>query len=94
MQSRWTRRALRSLDGIAEHIAHDQPDAAWRMVSRVRESAAMLDRFPSAGRPGRVSGTRELVIDSTPFIIAYRVRNDAVEILAVLHTSRRWPEGF
>jgi plasmid stabilization system protein ParE len=27
-----------------------------------------------------------------PYIVAYQVRDDDVEILAVRHTARRWPE--
>ena len=44
------------------------------------------------GRPGRVLGTRELVIGGLPYIIPYRVRDNYVDILRVLHTSRRWAE--
>jgi plasmid stabilization system protein ParE len=46
------------------------------------------------GRPGRVHGTSELVVDGTPFIVAYRIRDETVEILAVLHSSRKWPDDF
>ena len=94
MRIRWTQRALRALDGIAEYIARDRPTAARWIVRRVRESATKLGSFPSIGRAGRVPRTRELVIDGTPFIIAYRVREETVEILAVLHSSRKWPEDF
>jgi toxin ParE1/3/4 len=37
-------------------------------------------------------GTRELIVSRYPYIIAYRERGTAVEILLVVHTSRRWPE--
>jgi toxin ParE1/3/4 len=53
-----------------------------------------LARFPDSGRPGRVTGTRELVVTQTPFIVAYRRRGDAIEILSVLHGRQRWPDGF
>ncbi len=46
------------------------------------------------GRAGRVPGTRELLIPGTPYIIPYRVRAGAVEILRVFHAARRWPERF
>ena len=57
---------------------------------RIREQAHALRDFPSAGRPGRVRGTRELVIDRTPYIVAYRVRGDEVFILRVLRGARSW----
>ncbi|MBH8572974.1 hypothetical protein I8752_08065 [Nostocaceae cyanobacterium CENA369] len=43
---------------------------------------------------GRIAGTRELVITRTPFIVAYRVRADQIEILAVIHATRRWYDNF
>ena len=52
----------------------------------------LLAKYPSIGRAGRVLGTRELVVGDPPYIIAYRVRDQDLEILRVLHTSRAWPE--
>jgi toxin ParE1/3/4 len=46
------------------------------------------------GRPGRVKGTRELVIVGTPYIVAYRIKGDAVQVLRVLHGAQKWPQGF
>ena len=68
--------------------------AAERMVERIRDSVDQLTQFPSLGRTGRVSGTRELIIDGTPFIVPYRVREDAIEIIAVFHAAQRWPDRF
>lgn len=48
-----------------------------------------------AGRTGRVSDTRELVIAGTPYVVAYRITHQSeVQILAVLHGKRRWPDAF
>jgi toxin ParE1/3/4 len=46
------------------------------------------------GRAGRVTGTRELVIPNTPFIVPYRGKGEMVIILRVFHAARRWPESF
>lgn len=53
-----------------------------------------LQRFPESGRLGRVEGTRELVVDRTPYIAAYRIAGDTVRILRVLHGAREWPEDI
>ncbi len=53
-----------------------------------------LARTPLVGRPGRVGNTRELVMTKLPFIVAYQVTPSTVEILAVIHTARLWPETF
>jgi toxin ParE1/3/4 len=47
---------------------------------------------PALGRPGRVAGTRELVIPRTPYIVPYRVNGDVVQIITVLHDAQRWPD--
>jgi len=47
-----------------------------------------------AGRDGRVAGTRELVIRGTPFIVAYRIERNELQILAVFHAARKWPDEF
>jgi len=60
----------------------------------VIRAVEQLSDFPEIGRPGRVAGTRELVIQSTPYIVAYRLRGRSVRILALLHGARRWPTRF
>ncbi|MEQ1589484.1 MAG: type II toxin-antitoxin system RelE/ParE family toxin [Gallionella sp.] len=93
MRVRWLRKALLNLDQAANYIAQDNPKAAAEFVIHLRDSALMLGEQPNLGRVGRISGTRELVIANLPYILPYRVRNDTVEILRVLHTARKWPEA-
>ena len=49
-------------------------------------------RFPEMGHPGRIDGTRELVISNTPYIAAYRIADNSVRILRVLHGAQQWPD--
>ena len=91
MRVRWLRTALRNLDHHANYIAKDNPDAARRAVERVRAAVSQLAQYPSMGRIGRVPGTRELIVGGAPWIIVYRVRADAVEIIRVLHGAQKWP---
>lgn len=94
MRVKWLRTALANLNTEAEYIARDDPAAASRVVIRILNAVEDLREFPALGRPGRVIGTRELVIPSTPYIVPYRVRKDAVEVLRVFHASRQWPKRF
>ncbi len=94
MTLRWTAPALRDLEEIGDYIARDNKGAAARIVMAVLDRAEFLTAQPLLGRPGRVSGTRELVIAGTPYIVAYRVQGDETQILAVLHGARRWPTRF
>jgi addiction module RelE/StbE family toxin len=92
LRLRWTRLAERDLDQIGDYIGQDNPAAAARVVLELIDQAeTLLPEHPAIGRPGRVLGTRELVIGNLPYIIAYRVRERDVEILRVLHTARAWP---
>ena len=87
MHVRWLRQALRNLDEEASYIAQEDPQAAQQVVQRVLDSVAMLVDQPGIGRPGRVPGTREL-------IVPYRVRGETIEVLRIFHTSRRLPSRW
>ena len=88
----YPRRYSRRLEDIYERIAADDPDAAPRVIERFRIAVERLQEFPMIGRPGRVEGTRELVVPDTPYLVPYRVRGHAVEILRVFHGARKWPK--
>jgi addiction module RelE/StbE family toxin len=91
---RWLKRALKNLDEEAEYIARDNPQAAARIVERIATSVDRLATHPASGRPGRVPGTRELVISGAPYVVPYLVRDETVEILRVFHAASKWPEKF
>ena len=94
MRVRWLRTALRNLDDEASFNAANDMAAARLVVARIMEVVGQLAEQPGLGRPGRVHGTRELVVSKTRYIVPYRVRGDSVEILRVFHTSLRLPDGW
>jgi plasmid stabilization system protein ParE len=94
MRVKWLRSALRNLDEEATYIASDDVAAARIVVSHILNAVAMLAEQPGLGRPGRVPGTRELVVGKTRYLVPYRVRGDTVEILRVFHTSRHPPQRW
>jgi addiction module RelE/StbE family toxin len=93
MQVRWSPAAADDLEEIFDYIRLDRPNAAERVVRRIFDRALSLRPHPYQGRPGRVSGTRELSLPPLPFILVYRVADhaDAVEIVNVIHGAERWP---
>jgi toxin ParE1/3/4 len=91
---RWTLPAVDHLREIFEYMAADNPGAAVRTVERIRNAIRQTARMPNAGRLGRVGGTREVVVLGTGYLVAYRVLDDAIHVLAVLHGARKWPESF
>jgi toxin ParE1/3/4 len=92
MRLEWSIFAQADRDAIFDYIEADSPQAAITIDDRIREQAETLIQFPQSGRIGRVEGTRELVVDRTPYIVAYRTMRGTVRILRVLHGARRWPD--
>ena len=77
-----------------EYIAQEDPGAAAKVYAHIRERVAALAEQPGLGRPGRIFGTRELVIEKYPYIVPYRIEDNEVQILRVFHTSRRPPKTW
>jgi len=94
MEIIWRASALNDLEAVREFIVQDNPRAAARVLMAIRAAVDRLGQHPSLGRAGRVEGTRELIISNAPYIVAYRVVENQVRILAVIHTSRQWPKRF
>jgi toxin ParE1/3/4 len=89
----WTRRATQHLRAAYDYWASEKsPTAAGAMLDRIFSVVELLETFPEAGRPGRIAGTRELVVVPIPFLIAYRTRHSKIEILSLLHGARKWPD--
>ena len=94
MQVRWTRKALTNLDNAVQYIAADKPVAAKDIAQHIWQTAQMLAAQPGMGRPGRVAGTRELVVPGLPYILPYVEKNGVIFILRVMHTSMKWTDKF
>ena len=94
MQVRWLSPAILDLVALRKYIEEDNPAAAASVAKRILTEIELLKDYPGMGKHGRVEGTRELVSSGLPYIIAYRVKNNAIEILRVLHGSMKWPERF
>ncbi len=87
----WSRRAIRHLAQLREHIAKDSEQNAALVASRILNAVELLQNHPELGRPGRAVGTRELVVPQTSYVVPYRVRRDSLELIAVFHGRRAWP---
>ena len=86
--------AEQDLEAAYDYAQQDSEKAAKRLVKRIFSGVGMLTRYPLAGRAGRVQGTRELVVAGTPYVIAYRIHREEIQILAILHGAQRWPTTF
>jgi addiction module RelE/StbE family toxin len=91
MRIRWSPEAAVDFAGIVEYIRTQSPATAERIARSIYDSVTSLDTFPERGRPGKIGGTRELVLTPLPFVVVYRVRQELVEIVRIVHGSQRWP---
>ena len=92
MHVKWLRGALRNLHQAVDYIARDNPVAASHVAEALWDASVRLGQHPHMGRPGRLKGTRELIVPRLPYVIRYRIKADAVEILRIHPLAQRWPE--
>ena len=91
MQVQWTVSASSDRENTINYIAKDSLTAALSQLDEIEGQTDRLADYPKLGRPGRVKGTRELVVNRTPFIVVYRIKGEMVQILRVLHGAQQWP---
>lgn len=77
---------------IVDYISDDNPDAAQRLKDEIEDKVSKLREHPQLYRPGRVAGTREMVVRPN-YIVVYVEDSHAVVILRVLHAAQLWPPG-
>ena len=94
MKLEWSEAARSDRKQIYDYIDANNPRAAIAVDERIRDSLERLLDFPMSGRIGRVGGTRELVIDRTPYLAAYLVGDGTVRVLRLLHGAQEWPDDF
>ncbi len=80
------------LTAAFEYLDAINSKAAAAQMKRIFDGVDQLKRFPESAPAGRVEGTRELVIPRTPFIVVYSIDADIINIVAILHSSQRWPQ--
>lgn len=88
MQIRWTRAAAADLEHISDYLSEHNPGFQARTIRELYEGIRSLRSFPNRGRLGREEGTRELVFSPLPYVVAYRVREQSVEVLRVYHRAQ------
>jgi toxin ParE1/3/4 len=87
----WLDSALDDLASIDAYLRARNPVAADRVVAAILETGDGLHHWSRRGRPGRLPGTRELVMTRYSYFLIYRVTPDSVEIFNVVHGARPWP---
>jgi len=91
MELRWTEAAAADLECIADYLSENTPLHAARIVRAIYESPMQLLDFPALGRPGKVEGTRELVLRPLPYVVVYVPGSDVIHVARILHSAQKWP---
>lgn len=95
MKILWTKRASKHLHAAYKYWDREKSEeAADLMLDRILSTVELLEHNPEMGRRGRIAGTRELVLKPLPFLLAYRVGRKKLEVIALLHGARKWPNAF
>ncbi|MCQ0090515.1 type II toxin-antitoxin system RelE/ParE family toxin [Roseovarius sp. M141] len=86
----WKAPAVADLMAIVDYISDNNPDAALVLMEEIQGKVAQLPGHPKRCRPGRVKGTRELVVRPN-YIVIYAETASTVTVLRVLHAAQMWP---
>ncbi|HRI66935.1 MAG TPA: type II toxin-antitoxin system RelE/ParE family toxin [Polyangium sp.] len=94
LRIKFTPSASVDLDEIVVHIGENNPRAAVQIAERIVQRISLLHEQPLIGRDGRHTGTRELVVTGTRYIVVYRLNTTRqfVEVLRIIHHAQQWPE--
>lgn len=87
---RWADEATTDLVEILDYIEQRNATAAQNLHAAIVQSAENLPLMPYLFRPGRVPGTRELVVHPN-YIVVYQVGSDMIDILRILHSRQQYP---
>jgi len=91
MRIRWTPAAVSDLQSISDYLKDPQPKYRHPTLRRMYERIRGLRDLPYTGRPGRESGTREILFPPMPYVAVYRVREKTLEVVRVYHTAQDRP---
>ena len=91
MELRWTEAAAGDLERIADYLFEQTPEHAGRLVNALYEAPQKLLEFPGLGRPGRMAGTRELVVNPLPYLIICVHDVEVIHVARILHGAQKWP---
>ena len=90
MKIEWRPMAEEDRERIFDFIARDKPAAALALDEELEAKAANAALNPTHYKPGRVRGTREIVVRPN-YVMVYSVKGEVLTILRVLHAAQKWP---
>ena len=95
MKVHWTNNAIEHLVNIYEYIALNSPAYGKKTVDKITRRSQQIVDHPLSGRrvpEYEAEDIRELI--ETPYRIIYRIKPDQIDVLAVIHGARLFPEDL
>jgi len=92
MRLAWRPMTVKDRASIMDYIAEDNPGAALELDEEIEAKTNALVSQPRLDKPGRMKGTREMVIRPN-YVVVYRETTAEVTILRVLHAAQQWPSN-
>ena len=92
MNVHWTDLAVEHLADIHEYLSRTSPGYASRVIDRLTRRSEQIGTFSFSGRAipeFNNPNIREIL--ELSYRIVYCVRDDRIDVLAVIHGSRDWP---
>ncbi len=87
----WLTTARLEKDALLAYMAERNVLATLGLNDQIDRQVNQLATFPFLGKKGRMPSTFELRISRTPYIAAYRLHGQTVQILHIFHERRNWP---
>lgn len=90
MQIAWLPPAINDLQRLRSFIAEQNPTAAQRAVTIIKEAIALLAANPFVGKnPEDLTDYRDIVIPfgAAGYILRYRIQFDTIYIVALKHAK-------
>lgn len=94
MRVNWTKSAINDLEIEANYLSKISPSIEDRFLEHVESSIDLIKEYPELGRIGRVNQTREFILKKFQYILVYLVESSYIDIIRLLHTSRKWPNSL
>ena len=94
MRVNWTKSAINDLEIEANYLSKISPSIEDSFLKHVESSIDLIKEYPELGRIGRVNQTRELILKKFQYILVYLVESSYIDIIRLLHTSRKWPNSL
>ena len=91
MRLRFSHAAQADLSHAYDYIAADCPSAARTLLPSVDRATRLLVDMPNMAKAGRMAGTREMLIGRTPYIAVYKITDEEIVIVRIVHGHQVWP---